>query len=172
MTLYDPVHKPLQRFCRARSKNDEDAKDLISEVVMRAYERFDTVRDTTAFLGFLFGIAANILRKQYRRERFWGLFDNKRAQAIRDTAPDGSQSTDVRYLYEAIQKLTPVYQEALVLHYISGFSLEEIASIQQSSLSAVKVRVMRGKQKLATLLGVINTNAHSSDSSIVQTLTL
>lgn len=171
MKLYDPVHEPFQRFCRARCKNTDDAKDLISEVITRAYERFDSLRDRDAFLGFLFGIASNILRKQYRREKFWGWFDVGRAETIHDSNPDGSHSTDVRHLYEAIHKLTPAYQEALVLHYISGFTLEEVASIQHSSLSAVKVRVMRGKQKLANLLGVRNVQ-QSDESKVRSALTL
>lgn len=154
MTLYEPVHLSFQRFCRARTKSADDAKDLIGETVLRAYEGIHRLKDERAFLCFLFGIASRILKKQYRRKKFWGLFDYTKSQATEDKRPSPEQDLDIRFLYEAIRKLPSKYQEAVVLHFISGFSLQEIAVIQDSTLSAVKVRVMRGKLRLGKMLGI------------------
>lgn len=152
MVLYEPVHLPFQRFCRARTRSADEAKDLISETVLKAYEKLGNLRDEKAFLSFLFGIASNILKRQYRRAKFKGAFDWLKAESIKDPNVNPERDMDVTFLYEAIQKLPPVYQESVVLHFISGFSLQEVADIQRSSLAATKVRVMRGKLRLAKML--------------------
>lgn len=159
MVLYEPVHSSFQRFCRARTNTTDDAKDLIAETVLKAYEGIHRLRDEKAFLAFLFGIASRIVAKQYRRKKFRGMFDHNKWHAIEDRSPTPEQDLDVQFLYEAIQKLPLKYQEAVVLHCISGFSLKEVATIQRSRLSAVKVRVLRGKIRLKNILGITERNS-------------
>lgn len=169
MALYEPTHVAFQRFCRARTNSVDDAKDLASETCLRAYEDLHKLKDEKAFLAFLFGIASNILRKEYRRKKFRGLFDFSDAERIPDQWSRPELDVDTNLLYEAIQKLPRKYQEAIVLHSISGFSLEEVADIQQSSLSAVKVRVMRAKVRLGKLL-MANVAESGTTLSIITTL--
>lgn len=172
MVLYEPVHLSFQRFCRARTNSADDAKDLIAETVLRAYERIHRLRDEKAFLAFLFGIASRIARKQYRRQKFWGIFDHRKSHTIEDKGPTPEQDLDVQILYDAIKKMPFKYQEAVVLHFISGFSLQEVAVIQDSTLSAVKLRVLRGKVKLRKLLKLPEDhsleNKKNADSKITQ----
>ncbi len=152
MDLYDPVHTRFTRFCQARAYTNCEAKDLISETVLRAYEHFDSLRDHKAFLSFLFSTASNILHSKRRRSKFWGIFQ------VQDTSQkfagrnDGELSADVILLYEALHKLPSEQSEAIILFEISGFSLKEVQAIQGVSLSAVKSRIVRGKRKLARLL--------------------
>jgi RNA polymerase sigma-70 factor (ECF subfamily) len=159
MVLYEPVHRSFQRFCRARTNRTDDAKDLIAETVLQAYEGIHRLRDEKAFLSFLFGIASRIIKKQYRRKKFWSLFDHKKSNEIQDKSPTPEQDLDIQFLYEAINKLPLRAREAVVLHYISGFSLQEVADIQGSRLSAVKVRVLRGKLRLKKMLKIGETNS-------------
>lgn len=166
MVLYEPVHLSFQRFCRARTNSTDDAKDLISETLLKAYEGIDRLRDEKAFLSFLFGIASRIIKKQYRRKKFWNLFDYGKSHTIEDKTPTPEQDLDVQFLYEAIHKLPLKYQEAVVLHCISGFSLQEVAAIQESTLSAVKVRVMRGKIRLRKILKIIESNPFENKNKL------
>jgi len=159
MVLYEPVHLSFQRFCRARTNTADDAKDLIAETVLTAYEGIHRLRDEKAFLAFLFGIASRILKRQYRRQRFWGFFDQGKSYTIEDKGPTPEQDLDVKILYDAIKKMPFKYQEAVVLHFISGFSLQEVAVIQESTLSAVKLRVLRGKIKLRKILKLTEVHA-------------
>lgn len=152
LALYEPVHKQFARFCRARLTNEQEAKDLISDTVLKAYEHFDQLRHEGAFLHFLFGIAHNILLQRHRRGKFWGLFSEKQALTLPDTGASPDSSAEVRLLYEALQLLPDVQREAVILFEISGFSLLEIQEIQQVSLSAVKSRIARGRERLTELL--------------------
>ncbi|WP_207433454.1 RNA polymerase sigma factor [Sabulibacter ruber] len=152
LALYEPVHAPFARFCQARVFHSADAKDLISETVLQAYEHFDSLRHKEAFLHFLFGIATRILRNKSRRRKFWGIFSAPEAEEKHQDTQNAEVSADVRLLYEALAKLPEEQREAIILFEISGFALKEVQAIQGCSLSAVKSRVVRGKKRLARLL--------------------
>ena len=154
MTLYNGCHVRLSRFCRAVCRNNEDAKDLLSETVLRAYEHFETLRKPESFLSFLFGIASRIHRKKIRRLKFSGIFSQEQAERRIDHSANPEQKLEVVLLFEAMNKLPAAQQEALALFEISGLSLKEIQEIQQCSLSAVKARIARARQKLAMMLHV------------------
>ena len=48
----------------------------------------------------------------------------------------------------ALATLAPPEREAIVLFELEGFSLDEIAALQRSSLSAVKSRLVRARGRL------------------------
>lgn len=152
LSLYEPVHTQFVRFCQARAYNSYEAKDLISETVLRAYENFGKLREHQAFLYFLFGTANNVLKSKMRRKKFWGVFNLTEATQQHTGGPNPELSTDVQLLYEALEKLPEAQREAIILFEISGFALREVQQIQGVGLSAVKSRIVRGKKKLAQLL--------------------
>ena len=150
MTLYQPVHERFERFCRARAYGEMDFKDLMQETVMVALERFDGIRDKQAFLSFLFGTSIRILSNANRKrkeERWSDDYENK--QSERNA---GAHELDVQDLYKALSCLSDEQREALIFFEISGFSVREIAGMQDASESAVKQRLVRGRQELARLL--------------------
>lgn len=55
----------------------------------------------------------------------------------------------------ALATLPAVQREAVVLFEIDGFSIEEIAVLQRSSITAVKTRLSRGRRRLRAWYGRI-----------------
>ncbi len=163
MQLLNPVNDDLSRFVSALTRNREDTKDIVSETLLRAYENFDKLNSQQAFKSYLFTIAHRIYKRKRFRSRIFGLFDEEKALNLPDynTSPD--RLSDVEFLYEAIAKLPQAQQTAIILFEISGFSLEEIREIQGGSLSGVKSRLKRGREKLSELLGA---NSKSSRREI------
>jgi RNA polymerase sigma-70 factor (ECF subfamily) len=51
-------------------------------------------------------------------------------------------------LEAALDKLTPIFREAVVLRDITGMSYEEIAEVLGVSLGTVKSRILRGREAL------------------------
>ncbi len=166
LALYEPVHSQFARFCQARAYNTCDAKDLISETVLRAYENFDKIDDSNAFLYFLIGTATNILRNQWRRQKFRGLFSWQAVSQKYTDQQNPELSVDVKLLYEALQKLPNVQREAIILFEISGFTLKQVQEIQKTSLSAVKSRIARGREKLARLLSDTESRHYANNQSV------
>ncbi|MEX0968267.1 MAG: RNA polymerase sigma factor [Bacteroidia bacterium] len=149
--LYEPVHANLNHFVKAMMHNSDDAKDIISDTVLTAADNFGKLRNQQAFLGFLFGIASRLIKRHYRKNKQ----TTELLKSEHDTlhsAENAPGSIDAAILRQALEELPPEQREAVVLFELMGFSLNEIVEIQQSSLSAVKSRVARGREKLRKLL--------------------
>jgi RNA polymerase sigma-70 factor, ECF subfamily len=154
MALLDPVHASLNRFARMMSRDREEARDLINETLLVAYERFDSLGDERAFLSFLFTIAHRSCMRSQRRRRLFGALSLGAASRLTAGTTPPDVSADVAALHAAFAKLPAVQREAVALYELSGLSLEEIRTIQGGTLSGVKARVARGRRRLAALLGV------------------
>ena len=152
LSLYEPVHDRLVRYCKVHAYGDFAPHDLVNETVLRAWEHIHKLRDEKAFLHFLFGIARNIMRNHARRRKFRGNYDEESLKNVLSSEAEGETNVDVNLLYEAMEALPEAQKEAIVLFEISGFSIKEITEIQDAGLSAVKARLIRARKALAEML--------------------
>lgn len=134
------------------TRDRDEADDLAAEAIAAAWEGFDHLRDDAAFPGWLLRITVRLYRRGRRRQKFWGLFSQEQAEQLHDksTAPD--VAAEIRILYEALSQLPNRQREAVVLFEIADLSLEEIQEIQGGTLSGVKSRVTRGRERLTELM--------------------
>lgn len=159
LKLYEPNHSKLLRYCESILKDPVDAQDLVSETVLVAYEQLNKLKKEASFKYFLFGIARNLIRRSQRRKKFWGLFNTEQAENI--AAPKHpALNEEVQLLYQALDQLPSLQKEALILFEISGYNIKEIAEIQNSSISSIKARLARGRQKLGKILSPKTTLAY------------
>ena len=151
MSLYQPLHARLSRFVQTLVWDNEEAKDVVSETVLVAFESFEKLQNETAFLSYLFSIASNLVNKKLRRKKFWGLFESNKME---NTASNSnSEGSLMKFeLNKALQRLPIKQSEAIVWYEISGLSMEEIAAIQNVSVNGVKTNIHRARKTLALLL--------------------
>lgn len=152
MQLYTPVHENFERFCKARVYGDMDYKDLMHDTIIIAYEKFASLESPKAFLHFLFGISIRVLSNSNKKQRILYLKDHAKAQDVADDSTRADRNEDIELLHKALSKLPEVQKEAIVLFEISGFSIAEIAELQEAGISAVKQRLARGRQGLLDYL--------------------
>lgn len=150
MNLYRPVHASFERFCKARVYGRMDFKDLMQETIIVAFEKFDILNHPSAFKSFLIGTSIKILANDSRKikESNW----NNDSTINQTFLMNPSESLEIEDLYKALNKLPELQKEAIILFEINGFSIKEIAEIQDSGESAVKQRLARGRTALAELL--------------------
>ncbi|TAL69752.1 MAG: RNA polymerase sigma factor [Bacteroidetes bacterium] len=151
--ILETVRESLTRFVMALTRSREDAKDLLQDTIMIAYENFEKIEKKKAFLSFLFTTASRLYRRRKIRTKIFGLFDQDYAESIECNDPSPECATDVSFLYQVLEKLPYKQKEALLLFELSGFSLQEIRQIQGGTLSSIKSRLQRGRNKLAHLMG-------------------
>ncbi len=149
LALYEPVHESFARFCHARAYGLMEPEDLIGESVLKALENFNKLRDKKTFLSFMFTIAKNIVNNKHRRSKFQGKYNEDDVHNIPDSGIDVETRHDVQILYQMLNQLPKKQKEAIILFEISGFSIKEVADIQNSKESAVKQRLKRGRENLA-----------------------
>ncbi len=162
MALLTPCLAPLSRYCHAMTKDDrsagersfaEDPRDLLSDAIVLAYENFEKLRAPEAFLSYIFTTARRLYYRRARRNAIW----ERIGPATRELADERSATPELRLdldaLDRALNRLPEKQREAVVLFEISELSLKEIREIQGGSLSGVKSRIVRGRERLAELLG-------------------
>ncbi|MDA3927672.1 MAG: RNA polymerase sigma factor [Prolixibacteraceae bacterium] len=152
MKLYEPIHQRLSNYCRSMASCRADAEDLLNDTALAAFEQFDKLEDASAFAGYLFTIASNLFKKQIRRKKFRGNYNEKEALLIADLNVDAETRTELSLIMQKIDMLPNLQREALILFHISDLPLEEIRKIQGGSLSAVKQRIKRGRERLMQML--------------------
>ncbi|MCB0712399.1 MAG: sigma-70 family RNA polymerase sigma factor [Ignavibacteriae bacterium] len=164
MRLYEPLRPRLARFAAAMTNDREDARDLVAETTLAAYEQFNTLRDERAFLSWLFTIASRLYRKRGIREKYHGEYHEEQVRRMPDSGTSPEASADVALLYAALEKLPSEQREAVTLFEIADIPLKEISAIQGTTLSSVKSRVTRGRRKLAELLGAVDEGMEEAAS--------
>jgi RNA polymerase sigma-70 factor (ECF subfamily) len=70
---------------------------------------------------------------------------------IEDLAVDAESRAELSIVMQKMEQLPALQREALILFHISDLPLEEIRNIQGGSLSAVKQRIKRGRERLMQL---------------------
>ncbi len=168
MAAYEPIHDNFVRFCQARAYRVMSHEDLISESVLRAFQSWDNIKEKDKLLYYLFGTARNVVLNTIRKKKELSLStvpDESRTISV-DTN-QGELSLEVEFLYEQMNKLSDVKKEALILFEISGFSIKEIAEMQNSSEGAIKVMLSRARKELKTLL---EDEPRQSETPLVETM--
>lgn len=160
LALYEPVHDSFERFCRARVYGDMDYRDLMNETLLKAYQKFDTLKSEVAFLSFLFSISVRILSNNHRKKKESATDFEAEGLNILDANSNVESTTEVYLLHQALAKLPEDQKESIILFEITGFNIKEIAKIQNATETAVKQRLRRGRLKLKEILSdvAINTN--------------
>lgn len=154
MTLFEPLQPRLQRFVLVMTRNEELARDIIGETILIAFERFHSVRDEKAFLSFLFTIATRIFREWKRKHGTMVGASEETLAGLLDPGISPDTATDIAAMYKALDLLPEKQREAVILFEVFGFSMKEIRDIQGGTGVGVRVRITRGRKKLAQLLGV------------------
>lgn len=162
LELLEPVYDRLARYALAVTRDDMDADDLVSATVLAALEKFNADAPHENYLHFLIKIASRIHKRGRYRERNRVNFDERAAMMRPDTSPSPETSAELRIVMDALQTLPTKMRESLVLFEVSDLTLEEIREIQGGTLSGVKTRLKRGRERLARTLGV-----QSPESQIV-----
>lgn len=136
--------------------NRVESEDAAQETFLRAYanlERYDMERP---FRTWLLSITSNYCIDRLRRRRLmWLSLDEPlpphAALHSDETEPedaviDSERNTLIQTL---LAELSPEYRAAVVLHYWYDCSYAEIASILETTESAIKSRLFRARQTLA-----------------------
>jgi len=134
----------------------EDARDLAQEVFIRIYQHLDQVPDAEGLLPWMLRITRNAcldhLRRRKARPPQWDipvdeLFD-LRAPGL---SPEEQHLEAARrsLVYLALQELTQLNREIILLKEIQGLPLEEIATMLDVPLGTVKSRSNRARIELA-----------------------
>lgn len=133
----------------------------MQETFIAAARHLASLREDAKFGSWLFGIAHQKCVQHWRKSGREEPLDADFAEALPGGDDDPSEllireEQEAEFM-EALNQLPPPQHDAMVLHFIEDFSLEEIAVITGVSLGTVKSRLHYGKRALRQLLEDRNT---------------
>lgn len=134
--------------CRILGRRSPDVEDALQNAILKAWLKRDTIRNEACVAGWLRRIVENecveILRQQAKSNEV--LVDD--FSKIRVDNPMDEQIMDKLLFAHSLQALYPPYNETIVLYYLHGFKVREIAMILQRPENTVKGLLYRARQMM------------------------
>lgn len=145
----------LYRVSKGILRNDSDCEDAVWEAIGIGFAKLPTLRTDKYAKTWLTRI---LIHECFRilQERTFRADIPEGMECLQAKAPSGEPKAvlDERYseLYEALMTLDEKYRVPIVLFYLEGYSVREIADILQSTENTVKSWLSRGRSRLKNLL--------------------
>jgi RNA polymerase sigma-70 factor (ECF subfamily) len=147
--LYDSYVAQLYRFVLFKVSDDEEAKELTSEVFLKAWEYLSEGKPVKSVSGLLYTIARAKVADHYRKRKL-ELVPLESAPEVIDRKLIGKAelSEDVDAVLAAVKNLKEEYRDILLMKHIDGLSNGEIALAMGKSNGAVRVIMHRATEAL------------------------
>ena len=130
----------LYRIACALLRSETDRQDAMQETALKAWQNHERLREEQYFRTWVCRIMVNECHNLQRKNSRMVPTETMPDQP----APDNSEQ-ETRLMLESLPEKQRV---PLVLHYLEGFSLEEIAKVQHVSLPLVKYRMRQARKAL------------------------
>ncbi len=134
----------------ARLKNYHDAEDVAQTVFVDAFGKLERLRDADKLGSWLRSIAINksidLMRRRKEAAGIGEGADGKRSMAEWQEKEKRRELKDE--VMAAIAKLSKPQQETTTLFYVNGYSVEEVAKMQEVPVGTVKGRLHDSREKL------------------------
>ena len=158
--LVDRYRDEFAGYACSMTGSLDEAKDIMQESLVRAYKSLRRCGDRANFKGWLFRIVSNQCKTHLARRRrrdTESLLDHAGDLPAADDASGDAEAADQsRRVHQALRELPAGQREALVLKYVEGLSLPEMARLLETSVPALKMRLLRGRcglrEKLAEVI--------------------
>ncbi len=125
--------------------NETDCEDAVQEAILKAYTKRNTLKEVNFFKTWLTRILINECYRILRTKKHELSYD---AYMQEKTVEDKKNSE----LYRVIKKLDIKHRVPIVLCYIEGYKVSEIASILRIPVGTVKSRLSTGRKQIKQLL--------------------
>jgi RNA polymerase sigma-70 factor (ECF subfamily) len=149
--LYNTVYRLLE--------HGEDARDVVQEAFLSAYQSLRTFKGDSLFFTWLYRIAANTAISHKRKQRV--VLRLQGGEGCTEP-PDSSEANrpehalemaeEEKRVHEALNRLSAEHRMVLVMKDMEGQKYEEMAEILQVPIGTVRSRLHRARLELRDIL--------------------
>lgn len=155
--LVEAYQGPVYNLAYRMLGNSGEAEEAAQEAFIRAYTRLDSYDPTHKFSTWLLSITSNYCIDQIRKRRAVLLSIDEPLPPHPALHSDNSKGPESEFVAQEreqlvqtlLKQLPDEYRQAVVLRYWYDMSYEEIAEVQESTVSAIKSRLFRARRLLA-----------------------
>ena len=157
--LVEAYTGPIFNLAYRMTGSLEDAEDLTQETFIRAYQNLHRFDRDKKFFTWLYTIGINLIRNHLKKNErevahFVAANYAEEHQAQEHTREEGGTLSEDRMirLEQVIRNLPVDLREAIILKFVQDLTFEEVANVTGDSVSAVKMRIYRGLEKIKQMM--------------------
>lgn len=146
--IWKEHHDQLLAFIRKRTKDSDEAEDILQEVFLKILDKIGSLKDSEKLKSWMFQIARNTIIDHFRQKN---LEDKQLPDFVlwEDESENNSSMKNAEsWIGLYIDGLPENYKEAVVLSELNGLSISEVAEKLNISYTNARARVHRGRQAL------------------------
>lgn len=136
------AEKTLYHIACGMLSSEQDRQDALLETAARCWEHRHTIRQEAYFTTWSARILINVCRSMYRRAKWVRPMPEDLPEVA---SPDAYGGSELRLTLDV---LPPKLRVVLVMHYLDGFSLQEIAEVLRIPQGTVKYRLHQARKQL------------------------
>ena len=141
--MAQPLERLLYSVSWSMLSNNEDCADAIQETLAKAWKMRDTLKNTKAFKAWLVRIMVNTCRDMLRRRG-----DRQFVELEEDMLVTSEAEVFDSCVKEVMASLPPEQRAAVILHYVEGYKLREIAEMLDLPMGTVKTRLLYARNAM------------------------
>jgi RNA polymerase sigma-70 factor (ECF subfamily) len=156
--LYQRYSKRLMYyFIRMLGGSNEKAQDFLQDIFVKIIERPDLFDTSRKFSTWIFSVAHNMCKNEYRRMSIRGNIVHEdeidRHTEINETELQDMQLT-ADQIFDAIDSLGEAEKTAFILYYREDFTLQEIGKVLSLPEGTIKSKLFYTRKKLSKKLQI------------------
>lgn len=138
----------MYKVARSILSNEEDIADAIQDTILTCYEKIGTLKNPQFFKTWLTRILINHCNDIVRQ--------GKRVLPGEIYQSDEGSQKEIEHweFLQVLSSLDEKYRLIVVLYYVQGFRVKEIASLLDMKEATVKTRLKRGRECLRKMYGI------------------
>ena len=151
---YDNFSDSIFRHCYFKVRNRELARDITQEAFMRTWKYINNGGEVRNMSTFLYKVANNIILDKWRKKKELSL-DLLREKGFEPAGNDDiniKKDIETKEVLKLLDRIHTTYREVIIMRYVDGLSLKEIAQILNQAENNISVRIHRGVQQIQKIL--------------------
>ena len=135
----------ILRLAYSYLHNMDDAEEILQETLIQYLKTAPVLENEAHEKAWLFRVAGNLSKNRIAYNRVRSTDELKESLVAQ-------QREDLSFVWEAVKDLPVKYREVIHLFYYEGLSTSQIAAILEQKESTVRSHLMRGREKLRSIL--------------------
>ncbi len=162
--IYTRYASNIYSYCLKVMQNEDVAQDIFQEAFARVYESAQKNKSMVNFAGFIITITRNLCLNEKAKKHNQNLDLDNYQFPVYDKSYAQKELMDL--LQISIDALAFEFKEPFILKEYMNMSYKEIASELNISVSTVRIRIYRARQKLKEIMAPYINDIQKGENNV------
>jgi len=159
--FYKKFERTLFSYIKGKIENTKDGEEILQDILLASLEALRDFTGRSSLKTFVFAICHNKVIDYYRKKKIKQVFFSAMPELgeLLTTTKGPEDKLDEKLLNEKIEKtlfnLQPEYKRVLILKYLQGLSIIEMAKNLSQTVKMVESRLFRARKAFVRIYGDI-----------------